>query len=81
MIVYPEAAVFRDLFLPLFDLRIEELLDMTALDAYEVVVVPALVQLEHGFSAFEVMADEKPRLLELGEDAVDRRKADVGAVL
>jgi hypothetical protein len=39
---------------------------MPALNADEMVVVPTSVQLEHGFSALEVVADEDAGLLELG---------------
>ena len=42
-----EAALARDLGLPLLDLRVVELLDAAALHAHQVVVMRALVQLEH----------------------------------
>jgi hypothetical protein len=81
VILQSKAALACDLDLPFLDLRVVELFDVSALDAYDVVVVPALFQLEHRFAAFEVVPDEKARLLELGEHAVDGRKTRVGAFL
>ena len=43
--------------------------------------MPALVQLEHRLAAFEVVADEHARLLELREHAVDGGEPDVHAFL
>ena len=54
-----------------------ELLDPSAVDADDVVVVLAFVQLEDGRAALEVMAGDEPGRLELREHAVDRREADV----
>src|SRR5689334_6173099 len=45
MLVDREAVVFRDLGLPFFDFGVVKLLDATALEAHQVVVVFALVQL------------------------------------
>src|SRR5205085_6080228 len=56
-----------------------ELLDAAALQAHEVIVVPALVQLEHRLAGLEMLAREEPGLLELGEDAIHRGEADVDA--
>ena len=81
MVVDLEAAVLRDLFLALLDLGIEELLDVPALHAHQVIVVPALVQLEHRLAGLEMVADQQPRLLELGEHPVDRREPGIGPVL
>ena len=54
---------------------------MAAFDAHDVIVVAALLQLENGFPAFEVMADQQSRLLELRQHAIDGRKARVRAFL
>ena len=69
----------RDLVLPLLDVGVVELLHPAALQAHEVVVVLALVELEHRLAGFEVVADEEAGLLELGEHAIDGREADVEA--
>ena len=80
MVVDLEAAIRGDLVLALLDLGVVELLDAPALYAHEMVVMPALVQLEHRLAGLEVVADEEPRLLELGEHAIDRREPGLGAV-
>ena len=72
--------IARDPELPLFDLRIEEFLDAAALQANQVIVVTALVELEHRFARLEMVADQQPRLLELRQHAVHRRQADVDTV-
>lgn len=81
MILDLEATVFGHLFLPLLDLRIKELFDMTALHADEVVVMSALIKLEHGLPALKVMTDQQASLLKLGENAIDGREPRLGAVL
>ena len=75
----PEAALARDRGLPLFDPRIVELLDAAALQADEMVVMVALVQLEHRLAGLEMVANQKTRLLELRQHAVNRGEADVEA--
>ena len=75
-----EAALGGDLGLPLLDLGVVELLDAAALHADQVIVVRALVQLEHRLAGLEMMADQEARLLELGEHAVDGGQADVEAL-
>ena len=47
MAVQRKALVTRNLALPRLDLGIEELLDASALEAHEVVVMLAFIQLEH----------------------------------
>src|SRR2546429_8979984 len=79
MAVQREAARTRDLVLAPLDLAVVELLDATALQAHEVVVVAAFVQLEHRLAGLEGLAREQAGLLELREDAIDRGEADVDA--
>jgi outer membrane protein assembly factor BamE len=74
-----EAARARDLGLALLDVGVVELLDPAALQAQQVVVVAALVQLEYRFAGLEMLTGEETGLLELGEDAVDGGEADVDA--
>ena len=81
MILDLETTVFRDFFLPLLDLRINELFDMTALHADEVVMMSALIELEHGLAALKVVTDQQASLLKLGENAIDGREPRFGAVL
>src|SRR5690348_7363839 len=79
MPVQREAAPAGDLVLAPLDLGIVELLDPAALQAYEMIVMATLVQLEHRLAGLEVLAREKPGLLELREHAIDRREPDVDA--
>lgn len=59
---------------------IAEFLDATALQADEMVVVLAFVQLEYRLSRVEDMALKKSGLFELLENPVNRRQADVFAI-
>src|SRR5262245_232917 len=81
MVVDLESTIRRDLFLALLDLGIVELFHAPALDAYQVVVMAALVQFEHRLPRFEVMSDEEPGLFELREHAIHRRESGLGAFL
>src|SRR4051794_6135971 len=80
MILQLEAARVGDAALALLDLGVEELLYSAAVEADQVVVVLALVELEHRLAALEVVARQDPGLLELHQDAIHRRQADVGMV-
>src|SRR5690606_6985044 len=70
-----------DLLLALLDGFIDEFVDAVALHADDVVMVVALVQLEHRVTALEVMPRDEAGVLELREHAVDRGKADLLAQL
>ena len=72
-----ESAFVRDFGLALFDLGIEEFFDAPALQAHQMVVVPALVELEDRFPRLEMVADQESCLLELGQHAVNGGKPDV----
>lgn len=45
-----EAPLFRDLVLPPLDFFIEEFFDTTAIEAHQMIVMRALIKLEHGFA-------------------------------
>src|SRR5271165_5963652 len=72
-----ESQSLRHRLLPLLDASVDELLHMAAVDADDVIVVRALVQLEHRHAALEMVAGNESGGLELGEDAIHRRQADV----
>src|SRR5574338_1082227 len=74
-----ETALFGDALLSLLDLGVVELLDISALQADEVVVVIALVELENRLARLEIVALEQSCLLELRQHAVDCRQADIHA--
>ena len=81
VVLYSESPRFGDFGLAPLDLRIIELLDVPTFHADDVVMVAALLQLENGFTAFEVVPDEQSRLFELREHAIDGRKARVRTFL
>jgi len=72
-----EPQAVRNRALPLLDTFVGELFDPAAVYADDVVVVRALVQLEDGRAAFEMMAGDESGRFELGQHAVDRGEADV----
>ncbi|MDB5926500.1 MAG: hypothetical protein JWN13_5436 [Betaproteobacteria bacterium] len=75
VILYPESSILRDFDLALLDIGVVELFNMAALYTYDVVVVPALFELENGFTDLEMVADEQPGLFELRQHAINRCKA------
>ena len=72
-----EPALAGDSGLALLDLGIEEFLDAAALQAHQVIVVAALIELEHSLARFEVMPYQQACLLELRQHAIHRRQPDV----
>ena len=79
MLLQLEAARLRDRSLALLDLGVEEFLDTAAVHAHQVVVVLALVELEHRLAALEVIARQDAGLLELHQHAIDGCQTDIGA--
>src|SRR2546421_12173502 len=74
-------AAFRgDTDLALLDLGGVELFDAPALNAHQMVVVAAFIELEHRLVGLEVVALEYTGLLELREEAADRSEAFVHAL-
>ena len=67
--------------LAVFDFRVVKLLDPATVQTHQMVMVLALVQLVHGFSALKVAAAQDTGLLKLGQNPVHSGKSDVGAVL
>jgi hypothetical protein len=74
-----EPAMLGHFDLTLFDLGIIKLFDVAAFGADDVIVMPALLELEDRFAGFEVMAYQQSGLFELRENAVNGRKARVGS--
>src|SRR6266699_5721167 len=81
MLANCKAALRGDPDLALLDFRVIKLLDAPALHAHEMIVMAALIQLEHRLAGLEMMALEDAGLFELGEDAVDRGKPDVQSLV
>src|SRR5262249_12828575 len=63
--------------LSLFNARIHELFDSAAVQTDDVIVVGAVVQLEDGHAVLEMMARNQASRLELRQNAVHGREADV----
>jgi len=72
-----ETAFLGDAVLALLDFGVEEFLDLAALQADQVIVVVAVIQLEHGLVAVEMVAHQQSGLLELREHAVHRGQTDI----
>jgi hypothetical protein len=72
-----KAVAQGDRILARLDRRIDELFDVPAVHADDMVVMHALVELEHRHAVFEVMAHHQARGLELRQHPVDGRQADV----
>ena len=81
VVVYPETTLFGNPGLALFDIGVVELLDAPALQAYQMVVMAALIEFVNRFAAFEMVAYQQARLLELNQHAVHCCQAAVGAFL
>lgn len=74
-----KAAAVGGLVLQLFDLFVAEFFHMPTLQADDMVVVAALVELEHRFAAFKVMPHQQAGLLELRQHAIHSRQPDIVA--
>jgi hypothetical protein len=59
------------------DAAVDELLDLAAVQAHDVIVMLTFVQLEYRCRPFEMMARDQARRLELGEHSIYRRQTDV----
>jgi hypothetical protein len=58
-----------------------EFFNHTAAQAYQMVVVLALIELVHRLIAFKIATQQNASLLELGENAVHRSQADIAVIL
>lgn len=74
-----EPPLFRDSYLTLLDLGVEEFLYVPAAETHEVVVVPTLVELEYCLASLEIVPLEQPGLFELGEHPINGGQADIHA--
>src|SRR5260221_3324400 len=66
-----------DRFLPLFYAGVDELFDLPAVHADDMVVMRALIELEYGHAVLEVMARDQAGRFELRQHAIHRGEADV----
>ena len=75
-----EAFGFGHVVLAFFDLGVVELFDLAAVQAHQVVVVLAFVDLIDRLARLKIAAVKQARLYKLGQHAVHSGQADVGAV-
>lgn len=79
MLAYLEAAFACDAVLARLDFRIDEFFDPAALHTNQVIVMLPVVQLEYGFSGFEMVPFEQAGLLKLSQYAINRGEPNVHA--
>jgi hypothetical protein len=72
-----EAQSLGDGGLALFDTGVHELFDASAVKANDVIVVGAMVELEHRHSVFEVVPRDQTRSFELRQHPVDRCQPNI----
>ncbi len=75
-----EAALSGDFGLAFLYRVVVEFLDVAALQAHEVIVVPALIQFINCFAAFKMMAYQQSGALELRQNPVHRGQSGISAV-
>ncbi len=75
--MYLEAAAVCRFVLKLLDFLVTELFHMSALQAHDMVVMTAFVELEHGFAALEMMAHQQTSLLKLRQYAIYGCQANI----
>jgi hypothetical protein len=80
MLLELKAQIFGDISLTLFDGLIHKLFHMTAVNAYQVVVVLTLVEFIYGsaitLAGLKMAAQEESRPLKLGENPINRSQPD-----
>ena len=81
MILDVVAVTLGNIVLELLDALVEELDDSARFEAHHVVMMRTVRELEHGGAALEVVAAHEARLLELGEDAVNRCQSELLAAV
>jgi len=72
---------FSNRLLAFFDFGVVKLLHLAAVQADQVVVVVALVQFKHRFTAFKLAALQDARLLELSQHPIHRGQAHIRTLL
>lgn len=77
MIVDRETMLLGYPFLALFDGCVKKLINPATLDTHHMVMVFLIVEFEHGAATFEIMANYETRSLELSQDPIDRREANI----
>jgi hypothetical protein len=74
MIFHNESSVLCYFALALFDRTVAELEHLSAANTNHMIVMPAMVDLKHRTTTFEVVSEDETSRFELGEHTVDRGK-------
>lgn len=77
MLGEPETALLGDLVLAPLDLFIEELFNKAAIKTHQVIMMIALVKLEHRLAGLEVVAAQDACLFELRQHPVYRCQSNI----
>ncbi len=72
-----KAEPLGDSALAILDARLHELLNPTAIQAHDVIVVFPQIQLENGHAVLEMLASHESRGFKLGQDAINSRESNV----
>jgi hypothetical protein len=75
-----EASFLCDSALSFFYFGIVKFLDPAALHAYQMIMMRAFIQFEHGFAGFEVVSGKDSSMFKLSQDPVNRGQPYVNAV-
>lgn len=77
MIVNIETVVAGNLILARLDGFVHEFFYPPAIDAHDVVMVPAIIEFKHRVATFEIVSPHEARAFKLREHPVYRRDADI----
>lgn len=77
MVNQRETALRSNCLLPLLDCHIHELLNAATVRANQMIMMPAQIQLETGWTVLKLVTDKYSCFNELHQDAVDRSNADI----
>ena len=72
-----EALFLGDGPLTLLDLAVAEFFDQAAVQADQMIMVAALIELKHRLARFKMAAGQNARLLKLRKHPIDRRQTDI----
>lgn len=77
MLLNDKTTSLGDLLLTAFDFLVEKLFNVTTVDAYQMVMVLAGLDLEYRLARFEMVAFKQTRLFELGQYAINGGQPDI----
>lgn len=72
-----KAPLDRDYLLPLLDFAVKKLLNPTAIQTHQVIMMRALIQFKNSLACFEMIAVQESGLFELREHPIDGGQPDI----